>query len=206
MCIAVLNSGKQISENDMYLMWLSNRDGAGLVWHDGVELRTLKMLVETDSDFIEFRNRYKKAFKEATSGVVIHFRMATTGEVHKLNCHPFYYEDRKGNVNALVHNGMLQGYGNYNEFLPSAGITSTDTYNFIYKNMDKVNIYNPFEREKIERLIGSYNKFIIMTDSGDVFILNASSGVWLTDGNWYSNQNYVHFYNRSNYYKNYIKQ
>ena len=56
MCIAVLNSGKQISENDMYLMWLSNRDGAGLVWHDGFELRTLKMLVETDSEFAEFRS------------------------------------------------------------------------------------------------------------------------------------------------------
>tara|TARA_R110000868_G_scaffold16117_1_gene73030 strand:- start:3713 stop:4333 length:621 start_codon:yes stop_codon:yes gene_type:complete len=205
MCIAVLNSGKQISENDMYLMWLSNRDGAGLVWHDGFELRTLKMLVETDSEFAEFRNHYKKAFKEATSGVVIHFRMATTGEVHKLNCHPFHYEDMNGNVNALVHNGMLQGYGHYNEFLPSAGVQSTDTYNFIHKNMNKVNIYNPFQREKIERLIGSYNKFIIMTDTGDVFILNASSGIWLTDGNWYSNQNYVNFHNRSNYYKNYIK-
>jgi predicted glutamine amidotransferase len=198
MCIAVLNLNKQISENDMYLMWQTNRDGAGLVWHDGTELKTFKMLVETDVDFVNFRRQYKKAYAEAETGVVVHFRMATTGTVNESNCHPFIYEAHN-EVNALVHNGMLRGYEYSKE-------NNTDTYNFIQKEMLYTDMYIPAHRQRIERLIGSYNKFIVMTGNGDVFILNANSGYWLTDGNWYSNKNFMFFYNRNNHYKNYIKQ
>ena len=199
MCIAVLNLNKQISENDMYQMWQTNRDGAGLLWFDGKQLQTFKMLIETDSDFYEFRLQYKRAYAEGESGVIVHFRMATNGDVHENNCHPFTYNDKNGNENALVHNGVIRGY-DYNLFKPSDKISSTDTYNFIQKNMVGIDIYNPYQRKNIEKLIGSYNKFIVMTETGDVFILNASSGYWLTDGNWYSNQNYMFFNNRNREY------
>jgi len=174
MCIAIVKPlGKTISKDTLKACAKNNPDGMGFAYIKDGTLYINKYL----NDFDRFYKDYSEL--ETTSPMLIHFRIATHGEVNLDNCHPFILNDKM----ALVHNGVITGYGDKK--------TKSDTVDFIEKvigNIGWKNWKNPAFRELVGKAIG-YSKLAILDENGNYYIINESKGNW-NDGVWYSNESY----------------
>ena len=181
MCIAILNTAEAIDEQILINCYEGNRDGQGLIYAENGQLKIYKTL-----DLKEFLNTYYEVRKQIKTPIVIHFRMATHGNIDLENCHPF-----KVNKNlAFVHNGIIANYGNGNY---------SDTYCYNEKRLKTLQnnfLKSRFIREFIAEEIGSYNKLIFMDNHSNYTIVNEEVGIWEND-NWYSNSGYKY---SSNYW------
>lgn len=175
MCIAIVKpKDKVIPKEVLQTCASANPDGMGFAYcKDGKVI-----IVKAVDNFEKFYKAYSKV--ETTSNMLIHFRIATHGEVCKDNCHPF----RLNNRMALIHNGIISGYGSKTE-------NKSDTKDFIEKvigNISHKQWHNPSFRELVGKVIG-YSKLGILDKTGEYFIINEEKGVW-DDGVWYSNSSY----------------
>lgn len=175
MCIAIVKpKDKVIPKEVLQTCAEANPDGMGFAF-----CRNGKVFIyKTVDNFEKFYEAYSKV--ETTSTMLIHFRIATHGEVCKENCHPFKLNNRM----ALVHNGIISGYGSKTDNV-------SDTRDFIDKvigNISHKQWRNHSFRELVGKVIG-YSKFGILDKTGEYFIINESKGIW-DDGVWYSNSSY----------------
>lgn len=132
--------------------------------------------------FREFWTRYRLFQNEP---LLIHFRVATSANIDKRNCHPWRIDKN----HALIHNGKIQD---------KIGIESEDTSD---TGLFVKHILRPtFQRNQevwktdaykylIERSIGDKNKMVIMDNKGEFVIFNEKLGEWV-DGVWFSNDTY----------------
>ncbi len=173
-------AGKSIEERTLKQCYEANPHGSSFMFSFNGELKIFKTL-----SFQEFKREYaniKRVY--ANSPFVLHFRIATSGQIDLANCHPF-------NINAslgLSHNGIIRGYGSR---------TKNDTREFIEQVLTPiVNKYGDaclFKPEVVADLgkhIGAYNKFLIMSNDGKVSIVNEKSGYWVK-GLWFSNLDFL---------------
>jgi len=112
------------------------------------------------------------------TGIIIHFRIATSGLIDVNNCHPF----EVNNQVAFAHNGIIN--------IESTEIKS-DTVIFRDEILSKLPV-DFMKNSAILELIGGYaknSKLIFLNTSGDVIIMGEKEGVW-DDGIWYSNNSY----------------
>lgn len=128
----------------------------------------------------DFIPRYHQLIEEGVNKdnpMLIHFRIMTTGEVGRDNCHPFYIGEKEGDA-ALIHNGSFYG--------GRSGCDKSDTRVVAERIGDKF-LYEPtlFAKGKIERKLGNYNKVVLLYNTGDYIILNEHEGAWGGDI-WYS--------------------
>lgn len=115
MCIAILKPiDKTISKETLEICSNNNPDGCGFAY-----VKDNEVIIKKFMEFEDFYKEYSKV--ETTSTMLIHFRIATHGKVELKNCHPFKLNNRM----ALVHNGIISGYGDKE--------TKTDTQDFIDK-------------------------------------------------------------------------
>lgn len=161
--------------------WDANSDGAGYMFADGEKVVIRKPFFKV-KQLIKSYERDHKEFG-AISPFVIHFRWATHGSAKPHNIHPHPLAD---GLAGLAHNGVLS------TFIPPKEFDLSDTAFFCYtvlaaRSTDQL-VSKEFG-ELLGKMIGKYNKFVIMDGGGRVSIVNESSGEW--DGSrWYSNNAY----------------
>lgn len=130
----------------------------------------------------------------------IHFRFATHGGVNLANCHPFIVNKDL----CLMHNGVMSDFGKIDD-------KKSDTCNFTecflrpYIEQEGIGIIKDKDFiADVGKVIGSYNKILLIDKDFNWSIINESSGVW-KEGCWLSNsystessRNYYTSYNYSN--------
>lgn len=175
MCIAILNTSKQLPDNYIKNSWDNNNQGAGLLWQDAGMLHTYKTF-----SYKEFLKKYKQVRKATKGKVVLHFRIATSGYKGLENLHPFLVNEHLG----FVHNGVISGLGN---------MQHSDTYQF--NEMLKDLPSNFLESATIREFISSYiehSKLVFLSSGNTHTIINESMGHWVGD-DWFSNTSYQHY-------------
>jgi predicted glutamine amidotransferase len=102
MCIIIhQRKGKRnVTREEFNTSWSNNPDGFGIMYHAYGSVLTGKALNIQDA-----WDLYQEALERGGTDTdyVLHFRMATHGEVTLSNCHPFPC----GNGKYLVHNGVF---------------------------------------------------------------------------------------------------
>lgn len=142
---------------------------------------------------------YNKAY-ELDSPVLMHFRIATTGEVHERNCHPFFLDG--DSQMCVAHNGVIDFPGLVRGTYKG---TYSDTVQFKNKFLKPLFAQDPefLDSSEIRALIEKYigaSKLVFLRASGRLDILNESKGHW-EDGVWYSNHSYL---NSSRFFRNHL--
>lgn len=191
MCIAILNNGSELTKQELQNCWISNDDGAGMLFIENDKLVACKYpnadgYGKAEASFDEFYADYREAFARSKSigmPMLLHFRIATHGFDEKY-LHPFFISEDVG----MIHNGVITGFGSKEvsdtaEFaqelstLPESMLSSVAF-------LDTKFVYNA-----IYEYIGDYNKLVFMDKHGDVSIFNEQAGHWVGD-NWFSNDSY----------------
>lgn len=180
MCIAIFKPADvHVTRARLRECFDRNDDGAGFMFCDGnggVEIR------KPFFKFREFYGAYRQAVAQyPQSPFGIHFRIATSGEIDKLNAHPH----RVWNDMAIIHNGIMP------IFVPK-GSAESDTVLFVKQVMQTIPTnFNKFTGVVwlLERYMGSSNKVVVLKGDGTHVILNEKSGHW-DSGAWYSNHSY----------------
>lgn len=177
MCLLVHQPASTVFSDEFLLdVYSSNRDGIGVMFADGGELRVLKALPSSGPEFVRF---YRDHIEGRES--VWHARMQTHGDIDLENCHPYAVTDRV----ALAHNGILATGNDWDK-------SRSDTWHFIRNIVrpallaDESLAACPTWQSFIGDLIGRQNKFGVMTASGAVSIINRASGLEF-EGAWLSN-------------------
>ena len=187
MCIAILNSGKQISKKKLSNSWNNNDDGAGILYVADGKLIAEKFpnqnISQSAQNFEKFYARYVEVYSQyGDLPMLIHFRIATHGLTPEY-LHPFFVSDSVG----FIHNGIIFGLGTKER---SDTADFADLLSCI--SIDNVaTLDNPFIEESIYRFIETDNKLIFLDETGDYRIFNEGIGEWV-DGNWYSNKSHTY--------------
>ena len=180
MCVVIAKpKGVQIRKKYLKNCYLSNLDGAGFMF-----VRDKKIVIRKGYFSFElFWEDYLEAEQENTkSPFVIHFRIATSGGVNVLNCHPFKIDEH----NAFAHNGIFYS-------LPyTAELSDTQIFNNrILKNLPVDWMRWVGIKELVQGFIKeSGSKAVFLGDSKDVWICGEDEGDWFK-GAWYSNDSYT---------------
>ncbi len=163
------------SSEQLQDFYSKNRDGFGAIVNRGNEVKIVKMV----GTLQQIEDLYYK--EVACHEAVIHFRMQTHGDIDLENCHP--YEVTPGIW--MAHNGILST-GN------AADTKMSDTWHYINDYLKPLLTAHPelLYQEAFLKLIGNHigrsNKFALMNQQGECFIINRDSGID-HEGMWYSN-------------------
>lgn len=175
MCIAIFKPKKaHITRKQLLNCWTNNPDGMGVMWIAGNEIQVYK-------EMNSFRAFYK-TIRSVDADLVIHFRIATSGQINTKNCHPFKINNQLG----FVHNGVIT------KMNAKEGDDRSDTMLFrdrVLKQIEPELIYNPAVQTMLSDYIG-YSKLIFLDAKNMRYlILNEQLGHW-KDGIWFSNKSY----------------
>lgn len=185
MCIAIINALGTLDETTFHNCWESNPHGGGLAYVDDGQVKILK---EMDSVSHLYR-QYSDIRKYNKLPMIIHFRVATSGDVDENNCHPF--EVMPGLV--MAHNGII-------EHVDTDPQTS-DTRAFISQVLSKLPedfLLNVGIRALIRGFIDS-SRLVFLNKYGVYDIINEHMGHWDKQRlNWFSN--YTHLPNTTHSY------
>ena len=207
MCIAIYSMRGNDIPKESYLKnsFEYNPDGAGFAFNtnDG-KVQVVKGLM-TWENFISTFRKYEKKYGFKDRGVLIHFRITTSGGTNKPCCHPFPISDNEDELHQLeyktdyacIHNGIIS----LTSSEASKRKLMSDTMVFIEKYLTKIAsnnkwFYNEENFKLLYELLDS--KMAILNGKGEI---KSTEGFEQdSDGNYYSNSSYLY----SNYfsYKN----
>lgn len=167
------------TNNLMENIFRTNPDGIGVMFASKRRgLRIWKRLPKNATQARHFLERIPGDERN----MAVHFRWTTHGDTDIVNCHPYIVVEGKA---ALMHNGILRT-GN------SADTTKSDTWHFI-KNylaggaeLAPAILHDAGFKAMLRDFIGGSNKFVIMTDNGEMSIINSTTGTE-HEGLWFSN-------------------
>ena len=179
MCIAITKPADTQPDWEAYRHGFNrNPDGWGFAVPDNGRVLIRKDL----SKFEDFRAEFE-CFTDRPA--LIHFRIKTSGEINKRNCHPFRLTDNL----AMIHNGML-------DIECSLRSDKSDTWHFVKQVLRPMAAADPRFAWNIgctflgEQFVG-YNKVAFLDAAGEFAVWNKSAGVTEKDGHWYSNTSYI---------------
>lgn len=184
MCLLTfMPAGVTISYEHARKAAINNPDGFGFAIHVGNAIMT-----DHDMNFERLWTRFTDARAVQKGCALLHFRIATHGDVTTDNCHPFYVGDDQQSV--LAHNGMLPLTMPVND-----GRSDTRLFAEIVlphcggvERLDDEVFFAELEAWS------SGSKMVVMTIRPDVkydwYIINEADGKWDSDGVWYSNTSY----------------
>lgn len=111
MCVAItLLPGAELSIEEITNMLLTNRDGVGLAWATGEDVRWIKSTKTSPEKILKFLN-YVKDYPR-----LLHFRLSTAGGIQDGLCHPFEispqanYKAEGSGQKVMIHNGHWGGW------------------------------------------------------------------------------------------------
>lgn len=196
MCIiAVKPIGEELMERRILENCFNyNNDGAGLMYNlDG------KVYIE--KGYMNFRNFYNRIMELDKKiglkdrGLVLHFRITTSGGTCMENCHPFPISKNGRDLKKLdfvtdigvAHNGIISGY------IPPKGSPYSDTQLFIKNYLYDIKkehedfLTNPSLLFAIEKTVGS--KLAFLDGEGNITLVGKF--IEEEDGCSYSNETYL---------------
>lgn len=181
MCIAIVKPKNHlIAQSAARNCFSNNPDGAGFAYpDDGV--------VKIEKGFFTFESFWARFNEVQTSNncdMLVHFRIATAGNVDKRNCHPWRINEKA----AMIHNGTIQEMINKNDPSISDSGNFAKVLSFIFKR-DEKQFKDNWLRWFIRSTIGNGNKVAILNEKGEVVIYNEEAGTW-ENGIWYSNHSF----------------
>lgn len=190
MCIIIVaNKNKKIPNEHIKLASELNCDGFGMSASVNNKLFVYKSISMNSDDIIKLYNSIRQV---ATGDIVLHFRLATHGDVSDKLCHPFYVKKDL----VMFHNGVIRdsvsGYSEHNK-------NESDTTAFVnnvLKNFKKGFQNNKTIMNMIGTSVGEYNKLCFLDSTGNTTY--TSSSKWVEyNGILYSNPDI--FYDGENY-------
>lgn len=128
----------------------------------------------------------------------IHFRYTTHGGTNLYNCHPFIVNKDL----CLMHNGVMSDFGHIDE---SKSDTRAFTEYFLRPYIEQEGIGVIKDKQFIEdvgKVVGSYNKILLIDKDFNWSIINESSGIW-KEGCWMSNSHSTE--SSRSYYTSYVQ-
>ncbi len=175
---------------DLLNAWNWNKDGCGISYShmEDEKAHYIKGLMS----FYDFMDTYMGLpfhNKPDEYTIVLHFRIATMGEVNKLTTHPFPADSLAfGLVSGedgllLSNNGMLDD-GKSLITPEQKKKNYSDSMAFTENVIAQMSDY-----DLLEGKIG-YNKVVLLTGCGEYKIINASMGAFDEKGIWHSNKTY----------------
>lgn len=204
MCVIVnKNRGIELPRKELLENCFSNNsDGAGMMYNLNGKVYIEKGFMKFD----EFYNRLMELDKKINlvdRGLVMHFRISTSGGINKGNCHPYPISNNVNDLKALrfttdlgmAHNGIMSKYE------PSKNSTLNDTQTFIKTYLSKVyEVYKDFLKDDvmmkaIEYEVGS--KLSFLDTEGNITTVGKFEEY---EGCQYSNSTYSYNYYSSSYW------
>ena len=195
MCIAIYSKrGNALPTKDILnRCYKANPDGAGFAYN-------FNGTVYVHKGFFDFEKFYQalsdcdKRYNLKEQGVLLHFRIATHGDVDRGNCHPFPLTDKTEKLKkpqskcryAVIHNGIISCTSS-----AARKGNLSDTALFVRDYLVKLAKYQDwFVCHDTPRLIHQMidSKMAILNHKGEII---ATEGFHKgTDGNYYSNYSY----------------
>ena len=181
MCIIIVaNKNKKIPNEHIELANELNHDGFGISASVNNKLFVYKSISINADDIIKLYNSIRQI---ATGDIVLHFRIATRGNVTDSLCHPFYVNKDL----VMFHNGVeidedIAGHSRSNK-------NESDTKAFvnnILKNFKKGFQKNENIMNMISKSVGDNNRLCFLDSNG--VTTYSSSDLWVElNGILYSN-------------------
>lgn len=181
MCIIVYDrAGGLVTEEQVRNMYTRNSDGVGIIPLEEARLAPVKIGKPSSADeVVALWQQYKdKPYS-------MHLRLKTHGDIDKENCHPYRLFDDSDDA-WLFHNGILS-------VVEQEDKAKSDTWHFIDYFLKPMgpklldHLQCPNFRATLGKMIGSTNKFLIVSTKG-TFIINEKSGTYRNDNQlWLSN-------------------
>lgn len=189
MCVIVRKpKGIEVAENVLRSCWQHNPNGAGFMYVENGKIVVVKGLMKLKY-FLQVYQEHQPKDKE----VVIHFRLATHGQINPEQTHPFIVANRLG----MVHNGMID-FRDSDEncytrvpYKVKKEEDESDTIQFCKRILDKLP-GNFEDNEGIVDLLNQYliseNSTVLLLDkSGNILKLGYDGDAEELDGCWFSN-------------------
>ena len=190
MCIIIVaNKNKKIPNEHIKLANELNCEGFGMSASVNNKLFVYKSISINSDDIIKLYNSIRQV---AIGDIVLHFRLATHGDISDKLCHPFHVNKDL----VMFHNGVIRdsvsGYNGHNK-------NESDTKAFVnnvLKNFKKGFQNNKTVMNMISETVEEYNKLCFLDSTGQTTY--TSSSKWVEyNGILYSNPDI--FYEGLNY-------
>ena len=220
MCIIIVaNKNKKIPNEHIELANELNHDGFGISASVNNKLFVYKSISMNSDDIIKLYNSIRQV---AIGDIVLHFRLATHGDISDKLCHPFYVNKDL----VMFHNGIISdsvsGYNGYNK-------NESDTKAFannVLKNFKKGFQNNETIMNMISKTVEEYNKLCFLDNTGKTTytssdkwieykgILYSNSGIFYEGEDYryinpatmeYTTEDYYDKYYDSEYYDEYLE-
>jgi hypothetical protein len=185
MCIIAyqpIESEFPISYDKLDNCYVNNPDFVGYMF----VTKSNDIRIKKFEDFECFYESYVKDFRNnPDTPFVIHFRLATSGFVNKVNCHPFFVNQNL----AFCHNGVLDIDVPLNSKI-------SDTMLFNKTILQKLPAKFLSNKGCIELILNyiSGDKLVFLDRKKRVTIMNEDKGMW-ENGTWFSNCGFMSKYN-----------
>lgn len=192
MCIIIVaNKNKKIPSEHIKLASELNCDGFGMSASVNNKLFVYKSISINSDDIIKLYNSIRQV---STGDIVLHFRLATHGDVSDKLCHPFYVNKDL----VMFHNGVIRdSVSGYNEHSKNESDTKAFVNN-VLKNFKKGFQNNKTVMNMISTSVGEYNSLCFLDNTGKTNY--TSSGKWVEyNGILYSNPDVLDDYENCNY-------
>lgn len=185
MCVIVVKPmNETVTRRTLKNCWENNSDGGGFVYATPEEEIVISKGYWT---FRKFYRAFRLAEREnPQSSFILHMRIATSGFIDEINCHPFLINDEL----AFAHNGIFFDFSN-------AKSAYSDTWNFNAGVLSSLltsveDLYNVGIMALLESYVDSENsKLGILDKYGMYHIVCEGDGDW-HNGCWFSNCSYAY--------------
>jgi hypothetical protein len=166
-----------LSGNKFNQCWKHNSDGGGYSFINRGTLELKRGFFDRKEMLAAYRSDRKEHFD---SPFLLHFRIATQGDISEQNTHPFRVRPDL----VMAHNGHIMGHRH---------AIKSDTHVFVLDVLRK--LPDNFENhdailELLDGYIGS-DKMVFLRADGKAMIMNEGWGKWDKNGGcWFSNDSY----------------
>lgn len=195
MCVILVKErGIELPTKDVLeSCWKRNPDGAGFMFNDCDKVVIMKGFMTFEEFYLRLQTA-KEFYHLKEKGLVIHFRIATSGLKDKGNCHPYPISNDNLDLResfittelGIAHNGIIRDYNGKDKILNDTQLFIKNDL-FELNSLDKKFYKNVIFQSMIERLIDG-SRLVFLNKKGDIIKL----GNWYHNGNYYfSNLNHV---------------
>lgn len=195
MCVILVKErGIELPTKDVLeSCWKRNPDGAGFMFNDYDKVVIMKGFMTFEEFYLRLQTA-NEFYHLKEKGLVIHFRIATSGLKDKGNCHPYPISNdnldlRKSFITTelgIAHNGIIRSYNGKDKILNDTQLFIKNDL-FELNSLDKKFYKNVIFQSMIERLIDG-SRLVFLNKKGEIIKL----GKWFHNGNYYfSNLNHV---------------
>lgn len=195
MCVILVKErGIELPTKDVLeSCWKRNPDGAGFMFNDCDKVVIMKGFMTFDEFYLRLQTA-NEFYHLKEKGLVIHFRIATSGLKDKGNCHPYPISNDNLDLResfittelGIAHNGIIRDYNGTDKILNDTQLFIKNDL-FELNSLDKKFYKNVIFQSMIERLIDG-SRLVFLNKKGDIIKL----GNWFHNGNYYfSNLNHV---------------